>query len=136
MDSFWVQKKAYLSARLHGKWRWIRTGSNWGASNSPKKCACERYVFFDQQQIVFQEQNGSQSIFTFDWIRDDYLQQSDYAVIEICETGARWRLDVFDKIKNTYYLLERSENARHFLGILFDPDCACGCPEQHFEKME
>lgn len=138
LDSIWQIKKRLFKERLLGEWRWIWSGTNWGTSDSPRRCDCEEYWSFQDAEIIVTKANEIKEKLVYKIERDFSSIGTSSFVLKINDGEKQWRLRIYSEVENDYYLMERSEKTTFFLAfrdVTLSSGCVCGCPEKRFEKV-
>lgn len=137
LDTLWEIEKNKFVQQLSGKWRWIWSGSNWGTSDSPKGCQCERYWLFNGNQIEVIEGGDVRETIHFEIVKDlEYMGVLPLYLLKIEGSDEIWRVEMYHETDNAYFLSERSKDAEWFLSLNLDFNCVCGCAEKRFERAK
>jgi len=117
-----------LQNKLLGSWRWIGSGSNWGSSDGPEKCKCEKSIVFDKTKVYFLEGNEVKSSYEY-YLKtiSPNIRWPIYYLIDVPGLKEKWTTGFGPQwwpVASEYSLtINRMYN------------CACGCPEEYFEKI-
>ena len=137
LDSIWEIEKKLYQEQFIGEWRWIWSGTNWGKEDSPNLCNCVKYWNISKDEIVIIEDDTLIERLSYKIEKEIEKIGSGDFMINIKDGENSWRIRIYQEPLNTYYLSERSKDAKFFMtcrneGLI--PDCVCGCPEERFEK--
>ncbi|HEX2629846.1 MAG TPA: hypothetical protein VHM26_12560 [Chitinophagaceae bacterium] len=142
LDSLHINQPIKIMQQLAGSWRWLRDGSNWGVANTAEKCKCEERIVFDKQKIHFFQDGREVDVYEYTirpasgyYHADSYKPRWEMIyVIDIKGLNEQWRFNfnapgsiggagAFSNIINTGLWVNRMLS------------CACGCPEEVYEKI-
>jgi hypothetical protein len=131
-DSLIEAKIKDLTHDLTGKWVWLADGSNWGVSDTPEQCQCERYLVADDSTFTFYQDGKPEKPIKYHFQRKTSMIYLDFFVVAL-DTGKKWVLHFGDE---PYWWSLRSVKNRsgRFLTINQEYRCVCGCPEETFIK--
>lgn len=142
LDSLHTNQPIQIMKQLVGGWRWLRDGSNWGVANTAEKCKCEKRILFDKQNIHFFQDGREVAVYEYTiqpasgyFHADSYKPRWEMIyVIDIKKLNEQWRFNfndsgfiggagAFSKTIHTGLWVNRMSG------------CACGCPEEVYEKI-
>lgn len=137
LDSLWKEKIKEVETELFGEWNWIWSGSNWGTGNSPSECNCQKTLVIDETGFAFHENGKVSERFEYKIKTAYHSLITDAFIVENQEGKEMWVITLFTREDGYYcaFLKDMDENCDSFLNINFEYGCACGCPEQRFEKI-
>jgi hypothetical protein len=133
-DSLIDAKIRDVKRDLNGKWMWLADGSNWGVSDTPEACQCERYLVATDSTFTIYRDGKPEKPIAYHFLRLAGMIYFDSYVVAL-DNGEKWVIHLADEPYYWSYSSVKKRTGR-FLNINMWYLCACGCPEESFVKKD
>ena len=125
-----IKCREQLQQKLAGSWQWKWSGSNWGMSNNPEQCKCERSLVIKMGKLYFLTGNTIDSSHQYSLQADNYGRWPLFYYINVPALRQKWNF--------SFMSLDWPVVSKEALNIRKDNygvRCICGCPEDIYERV-
>lgn len=122
--------KEQLQQKLTGSWQWKWSGSNWGMSDNPGQCNCERSLVIEVDKLYFLTGNTIDSSHQYSLQADNYGRWPLFYYINVPALSQKWNFG----FRSLHWPVE-SKEALSIRKDNYGVRCICGCPEDIYERF-